>query len=108
MHTLTVLIPLFYNPDRDGARAEVESWRHKETEAEIRRYFGGYSLSLIHGWYRASMTGKECRDIHLRFEIDVIITLSTKRILKRWKSVLQRRFMQRSIYMRLSEQIFWI
>lgn len=92
----------------NGVTKPVERWKHQVTEAEIRQHFTGYSVSSIKGWYRNAKDGKEFRDRNLRFEIDLAITPAIKRFLHEWKEVLQRRFDQEEIYMRLSSPITWI
>lgn len=108
MRTLTLLLPLYYNPGRNGFRTEVESWKLEKTESEIRKYFSGYSVSQTSGWYRDSTTGEEFRDCHLRFDIDLPFPPSTEVFLRQWKRLLQERMMQKSIYMKLSDPIKWV
>jgi hypothetical protein len=108
MHTLTLLIPLAYNPELYGARRRIEVWKLEKTENEIREYFYGYSVSVIGGWYRNAQTDEEFRDHHLRFEIDVLVTPSIELFLRRWKKLLQDRLIQQSIYMKLSGPISWV
>jgi hypothetical protein len=108
LRTLTVLIPVFYNPTSTGVQMPVERSKHKQTEAEIRRRFSGYSVSSINGWYRSAKDGTEFRDRNLRFEIDVVVTSSLKQFLSAWKKVLERRFRQEAIYMKLSAPSTWI
>jgi hypothetical protein len=106
--TLTILIPHAYNPDKDGKRKEIESSKLKQTEAELRQHFSGYSLSETQGWYRSPATGEEFEDKHLRFEIDLKTTPGIVQFLRGWKRVLEKRFRQEAIYMRLSGPIAWL
>jgi hypothetical protein len=108
LSTLTLLIPVYYNPTSNGVVLPVESWKHRQTEAEIRQRFTGYSVSSIDGWYRSPKTGEEFHDRNLRFEIDLIVTASLRKSLSGWKIVLEKRFKQRAIYMKLSAPITWI
>lgn len=108
LSTLTLLIPVLYNPTGSGAVVPVESSKHQQTEAEIRQHFTGYSLSSISGWYRCPRSGDEFHDRNLRFEIDLVVTPALRHFLCEWKKVLKHRFKQRAIYMKLSAPITWV
>jgi hypothetical protein len=95
-------IPRTYNPEADGVCREVEHWKHALTRHEIRRFFSGYSSFKISGWYRDPENGKEYWDHHTRFEIDLNFPFFQK-LLRIWKKMLERRFSQDSIYMKLSQ-----
>lgn len=102
--TLIVLIPRFYNPDRSGNRKEVEQLKLKLTETEIRRLFGGYTVLSCIGW--DSLTHVE--DSHLRFEVDLSKRAALNR-LRDWKRILERRFRQSKIYMKISRApSYWL
>ena len=60
------------------------------------------------GWYREPHSGKGRRDSHFRFDIDLPVNPSTLTMLRRWKTVLEDRFEQQAIYMKLSERVFWL
>jgi hypothetical protein len=53
-------------------------------------------------------TGNEYRDKHFRFDIDLFVTPSMSEALRKWKLVLQHRFDQREIYMKLSGPAAWL
>jgi hypothetical protein len=53
-------------------------------------------------------TGKGVRDRHFRFDIDLFITPPVIESLRRWKNILELRFDQTEIYMRLSERVIWL
>jgi hypothetical protein len=99
--TLTVCIPLYYNPGPDGSRVAIEPEKLRQTEREIRQNFSGYSRSLISGWYRDA-SGAEFEDDLWRFEIDGSFDADQLRLLKSWKRELEGRFDQRAIYFRFS------
>jgi hypothetical protein len=104
LRTLTVLIPRRYNPDQNGVRRKVEISKISTTLREIKLLFSGYSVSSAKGWNR----GDNIRDEHLRFEIDLEITPARLQMLREWKTLLERRFEQRSIYMKLSDRTMWL
>jgi hypothetical protein len=108
LRTLTLLVPRSYNPDARGIRIRVELSKLVRTFREMRRMFDGYSVQDTKGWYRDSKTGKEVRDHHFRIEVDLSVTPSVARTLRIWKKVLEVRFDQRAIYMRLSDRSFWL
>jgi hypothetical protein len=108
LSTLTLLVPIFYNPTASGVVIPVESWKHQQTEAEIQQHFTGYSVSYIQGWYRSSKNGEEFHDRNRRFEIDLTVTPALKHFLCDWKKTLKQRFKQEAIYMKLSAPIRWV
>jgi hypothetical protein len=108
LRTLTVLIPRSYNPDEKGVLRQVELSKLVITFREMRRLFAGYSVHPAEGWYRDPESGKGIRDRHFRLEVDLVITSSVAKTLRKWKNILELRFDQRAIYMRLSERAFWL
>ena len=71
---------------------------------EIECFFSGYQQMHIIGWNSED----NVKDDLYRFEIDLIATPAQVAAILRWKHVLERRFEQRSIYMKFSERIFWL
>jgi hypothetical protein len=108
LRTLTVLIPRTYNPDATGVRKRMELSKLVRTFREIRRLFSGYSVQPTVGWYRDENTGKGVRDRHFRFDIDLLVTRSVIETLRKWKNILEVRFEQQAIYMKLSERAIWL
>jgi hypothetical protein len=60
------------------------------------------------GWYRDPDSGKGVRDRHFRVDVDLLVTPSVTESLRSWKNILEIRFEQRAIYMRVSERAFWL
>jgi hypothetical protein len=108
LRTLTILIPRTYNPDARGVRKRVELSKLVRTFRELRQLFSGYSVQPTAGWYRDENTGKGVRDRHFRFDIDLLVTRSVIETLRKWKNILEVRFQQQAIYMKLSEQAVWL
>jgi hypothetical protein len=108
LRTLTVLIPRTYNPGAMGVRKRVELSKLVRTFREMQRLFSGYSVQPTEGWYRDDATGKGIRDHHFRFDIDLLVTRSVIESLRKWKNILEVRFEQRAIYMKLSERAIWL
>ena len=106
--TLTFMIPLAYNPDENGTRSRIELSKLIRTMREIHQMFSGYSVQTAEGWYRDKFSGKDYRDRHWRFDIDLVITPSTIKLLRAWKTLLRRRFQQEAIYMKLSDRVVWL
>ena len=108
LRTLTLLIPRSYNADGNGVRKNIELSKLVLTVREIRQLFAGYVVQRTAGWYRDPVSGKEYRDSHFRFDIDLPVTRSVLDILRAWKAVLEKRFDQQAFYMKLSERAFWL
>lgn len=106
LRTLTVLIPRNYNPDAKGVRKRVELSKLVRTFREMRRLFTGYSVQPAEGWYRDPNSGEGVRDRHFRIDIDLPINPSVTESLRDWRHILELRFDQTEIYMRLSERVF--
>jgi hypothetical protein len=104
--TFTVLVPRNYNPDEKGIRRRVELSKLVRTFRELRRLFTGYSVQNTKGWYRDRETGEEVRDRHFRVDVDLLVTPEIAESLREWKHILELRFDQAEIYMRLSERLF--
>ena len=108
LRTLTVLIPRTYNPDVTGVRKRVELSKLVRTFREMRRLFSGYSVQPTTGWYLDENTGKGVRDRHFRFDIDLPVTPPIIQSLRKWKNILEVRFDQQEIHMKLSERVIWL
>jgi len=102
--TLTLHIPRFHNPDEHGRRRKCEFSKLKITLRELRQLFTGYSVAKVRGWTREDGV----RDYHYRFDMDFIATVYQLKKIRAWKVVLEDRFEQRSIYMKLSDRTVWI
>jgi hypothetical protein len=104
LRTVTVLFPLIHNPNKLGVRLPVSFGKIWKTLKEIQGRFSGLTLSMEIGW-----CVKDCTwDLHLRVDIDTEITTELEHYLTWWKGVLQDRFRQRAVYMKLSEQVRWM
>ncbi len=108
LRAFTVIIPRSYNPDAKGVRKRVELSKLVTTFREIRRLFTGYSVQASEGWYRDPDSGKGVRDRHFRIDVDLPVTPSVTERLRNWKHILELRFGQRAIYMKMSERAFWL
>jgi ribonucleotide reductase beta subunit family protein with ferritin-like domain len=97
-------LPTCYNPDARGARKKIEPEKWRVTMVELERLFSGYQRMHIAGWNREDRV----HDDLYRFEIDVIVTRAKADAILRWRQTLERRFAQRSIYMRCFEPTFWL
>ena len=95
------MLPTFYNPDALGIRKKIEPEKWRLTMAEIKRLFSGYQQVHVNGWNREDNVTEEL----YRFEIDLVVTPAIVALIRRWRLVLQLRFEQRVIYMRLSERV---
>lgn len=104
LRTVTVLIPLIYNPNELGIRLPVGLGKIWRTIGEIKRDFSGFTPSLSLGWCKEDGIW----DLHLRVEIDTEITPDAEVKLLCWKEALRDRFRQRSMYMRASAPISWL
>ena len=103
--TLTVLIPRFYNPDTSGNRKEVEQSKLELTESEIRNLFEGYTVHSCIGWDGVTRV----EDSHFRFEMDISKRAATLDRLRQWRKILEQRFRQAKIYMKISRApVLWL
>jgi hypothetical protein len=107
LRTLIIHLPLFHNPDASGYRKPIEPRVLKQTLAEIEGLFIGHTAYRVKGWCRSSRPGGDS-DQHIRFEIDARIGIRQKRLLRAWKEILELRFHQDGIYMRITGPIEWI
>src|SRR5260370_32655423 len=107
LRTLTLLIPRRYNADASGTRRRIEWSKLVRTIREMKSFFSGYSSFRTTGW---TSDGKPrgIRDHHFRFEMDLVLTSSVVLNLRTWKRILEDRFQQDSIYMRLSGPVIWL
>jgi hypothetical protein len=104
LRTLTLHIPRFHNPDEYGKRRKCSLSKLKRTLREIRELFTGYSVTSTKGWN----SDDRVRDSHYRFEMDFLATPDQLNRIRRWKLLLEGRFEQRSIYMKVSDRTTWL
>jgi hypothetical protein len=102
--TLTINIPRFHNLDGDGRRKKMCLSKLKLTLREMRDIFSGYTATAARGWNKEDRS----RDSHYRFEIDFGATPCLLQQLKFWKRMLELRFGQHSMYMRVSLGARWL
>ena len=102
--TLTLLIPRYYNPDPTGTRRKIEWRKLRATIAELRLLFPGYTAMAAKGWNRED----NVLDRHLQLEIDFVPSTPLRDSLVAWKGMLQRRFQQRSMYMKVTPGGMWL
>jgi len=107
LRTLTLLIPRRYNTNASGMRRRIEWSKLVRTIREMKSFFSGYSAFRTTGW---TSDGKPrgIRDRHFRFEMDLALTPSVLLNLRTWKRILEDRFQQDSIYMRISGPVSWL
>lgn len=108
LRTLTLQVPRTYNPDANGVRKKVELSKLVRTLRELRQLLPGYTVLTTRGSYLDPQRAKWIGDRHFRFECDLRITPSRVESLKRYKRILERRFEQQEIYMRLSDPVIWV
>ena len=107
LRTLTLLIPRRYNADESGIRRRIERSKLRRTIGEMKSLFTGYSSFHTTGWTSDGKPGG-IRDHHFRFEVDLLLTSSVVSNLRSWKRILENRFQQDTIYMRLSGPVVWL
>jgi hypothetical protein len=62
-----------------------------------------YSVKPAEGWYRDPDSGAGVRDRHFRIDVDLPVTPSVTESLRKWNNILEFRFDQRAIYMKISQ-----
>jgi hypothetical protein len=97
LRTVTIHLPLLYNPTRFGVRLPIGFWKLRRTLREMQARFSGFTLSLVLGWCREDGVW----DPAFRIEFDAEYSSRLVTELDLWKQRLQSRFVQRSIYMRV-------
>jgi hypothetical protein len=104
LSTLVINIPRFHNPDGCGMRTKVNLWKLKLTLRELKDIFSGYTAISVKGWSKDD----RLRDSHYRFEIDFNAIPALELQLEFWKRMLEIRFRQNSVYMRVSTGARWL
>jgi hypothetical protein len=104
LHTITLLIPLLQNSNKLGIRFPTSPRKIRQTLRELQAHFSGFTLSFGLGW----CADDEMWDPHLCVDFDAESTLDLQRYIVWWKKLLEDRFHQRSIYMKLSSPISWV
>ena len=103
--TTLIHLPLFYNPQGQGARQPIEEEKFIVTAEEISKEFGGGFLHLYREtppqgfWWNRNIVQRD--DIAL-LEVDVPDTEESREWLKSYaRDVLLHRFQQEAIYIKL-------
>jgi hypothetical protein len=104
IHTLTILIPRFYNPGPNGERKRIEWRKLRHTISEMRLLFSGYTVVRARGWNREDSV----RDKFLQFQIDLALTPCIWESMHAWEKMLRRRFRQRAMYMKVTNGSAWL
>lgn len=104
VRSLTILIPRYYNPGSNGTRRKIEWHKLRATISEMHLLFSGYTVSSSKGWNRED----NVRDEHFQFQIDFIFTPWTWESICVWKKMLERRFHQRALYIKLTNGSTWL
>jgi hypothetical protein len=107
LQALIILLPLYYNPDRNGSRKPVERCALEQTFAEIKQFGVGYKVYEGEGWSPSTRFRGDF-DEHIRIEIEASFNDADIAFLKSWKRDLEFRFQQDSIYMSLYGPVQWI
>lgn len=99
-----LLIPLYYNPDKQGYRVPIEPERIHATKEEVTRRFGGFTSTTLYneGKWISKKTGKEQEDITKTFYIDLEPSPENIKWLLEYKEKLKERFKQEEVYMTIS------
>ena len=98
VYELVILLPSFYNPDKNGDRKPIEPEIFEKTFAEIKQFVSGFRLYEGRGWCH-SLRFRGDFDDHLRVELDALFSVEDMPFLQSWKLELTFRFQQDSIYM---------
>ena len=102
--TVLLRLPLFYNPDTTGHRAQVEDDKFLDTADELARRFGGGTLFVFRHdpprgfWWDEGIVD---RDVLALIEVDVPDTTESREWLRAYaRNVLRKRFRQKTIYVK--------
>jgi hypothetical protein len=102
--TITLHIPLIQNPNKYGIRMPMSLGKIRTTLRELQARFSGFTLSFRLGW----CADDRMWDPHLCIDVDTQATVEVERDIQHFKNVLEHRFQQRSIYMKISSPIKWV
>ena len=98
---LTILLPLYHNPDKNGKRKKIIGREFLDTYKELIKKFGGCTVdphTLSGGWINPD-TGIEVTDELTAYWILYKNTKENIKFLKKYKKVLKMRFKQDDIMM---------
>lgn len=98
---IEILLPLYYNADASGTRANIEGSKYAQTYNEITAKFGGCTVNnspILGGWVDPA-TGKEIQDENVTYWVVCKNTKLNIRFFTRLKSTLKERFKQDEIMM---------
>lgn len=96
-----VLLPLRYNPDKEGKRKKIEGIKYSQTYSDIFGRFGGCTIDnspLIGGWLDPR-TNRPIGDVNKTYWVICKKTASNMRFFRKLKKTLQERFAQDEIMM---------
>lgn len=96
-----ILLPLRYNPDKDGRRKKVEGIKYSQTYSDIFERFGGCTIDnspLIGGWLDPR-TNKPIGDTNKTYWVICKKNKSNMLFFKKLKETLKERFAQDEIMM---------
>lgn len=96
-----ILLPLRYNPDKNGKRKKIEGKKYSQTYSDIFDRFEGCTIDnspLIGGWLDPK-TKKRIRDISKTYWVVCKKTKTNIQFFKKLKRTLEKRFLQDEIMM---------
>lgn len=94
-----ILLPLYYNPDKNGVRRKIDGNEFSETYKDLVNQFGGCTINPAPqsgGWINPD-TGKEIKDELTIYWVICEETEENKLFLKNFKEVIKKRFQQDDI-----------
>jgi hypothetical protein len=96
-----IFIPLYYNPDENGHRKEIDDEKYVDTIDELFLQFGGYSSNPepIDGEWVSTQTGRRVSDKLKHIWIVCDDTQENVDFLAHLKETLMERFQQEEILM---------
>lgn len=101
---ISIYLPLSYNPEKGKhRRKKIEKEKFKETHKEIALKFGGYSLIKNVEGVWVDPKGKTHKDTHNVLLILTADTPETRSWLRHYKKVLEQRFEQIEMFIKVSE-----
>ena len=95
---------IYYNPDEDGTKKEVEPEKIYQTKSELIKQFTGVTVTqtISEGMWDDPKDGKRYDDTTKTIYADINPTLKSLKFLVRYRGVLEERFRQKEIFMNIS------
>ncbi|MFH1333059.1 MAG: hypothetical protein ABIH53_02380 [archaeon] len=100
---VSILLPIYYNPDEEGNKREIEPEKMHQTKVELTNQFTGVTITqtISDGMWNDPKNNKRYEDTTKTIYADINPSLKSLKFLVKYKGVLEERFEQEEIFMNL-------